>query len=99
MRRTVDQVHLPHMAIQLYVKDSSTPGAAGKTIGEITEEQLATLVELLEEENEGDHDYYVDRDILDFLTEEGADAELVKMLEPHLPASEEEGIEIEWRKT
>jgi len=86
------------MAIQLYLKESSTPGAAGKAIGTITEEQLACLVDLLEEENEGDRDYYIDRDILDFLTEEGADEDLVKMLEPHIPAEEGEGIEVEWRR-
>ena len=86
------------MAIQLYVKESSTPGAVGTAIGAITEEQLACLVDLLEEENEGDRDYYIDRDILDFLTEEGADAELVKLLEPHLPSADGEGIEIEWRE-
>ena len=86
------------MAIQLYLKESTTPGAVGKAIGAITEEQLATLVDLLEEENEGDRDYYVDRDILDFLQEEGADAGLIALLEPHLPATEGEGIEIEWRK-
>jgi hypothetical protein len=86
------------MSISLYLKESSTPGAAGKKIGTITDEQLATLVDLLEEENEGDHDYYVDRDILDFLQEEGADADLIKMLEPHLPQAEGEGIEVEWKK-
>lgn len=86
------------MAIQLYLKETSTPGAAGKAIGEITEDQLATLVELLEEENEGDRDYYIDTDILDFLTEEGADPALIAMLKPHVPETEGEGIEIEWRK-
>lgn len=86
------------MAIQLYLKETSTPGAAGKAIGPITEEQLATLVELLEEENEGDRDYYIDRDILEFLQEEGADAALIDMLKPHVPEAEGEGIEVEWRK-
>lgn len=86
------------MAIQLYLKETSTPGAAGKAIGTITEEQLASLVELLEEENEGDRDYYIDVDILDFLQEEGADAALIALLKPHVPETEGEGIEIEWRK-
>ncbi len=87
------------MAIQLYLKETSTAGAAGKVIGTITEEQLASLVELLEEENEGDHDYYVDRDILDFLEEEGADPALIALLSPHVPKGDDgEGIEVEWRK-
>jgi hypothetical protein len=86
------------MAIQLYLKETSTAGAAGKAIGTITEEQLATLVELLEEENEGDRDYYIDRDIIDFLQEEGVDAALIALLSPHLPEGDGEGIEVEWRK-
>ena len=78
------------MGIRLYVKDQS------RLIGAITAEQLETLNDLLEEEDSQDHDYYVDRDILDFLEEEGADAELIALLRPHIP--EGDGVEIQWRE-
>ena len=78
------------MAYRLYVKDS------GKVLGTITEAQLQTLVDLLEEEDAEDHDYYIDNDILDYLKEEGADAELLALLRPHV--TEEDGIEVEWKE-
>jgi hypothetical protein len=78
------------MAIRLYNKDTNT------LLGEITAEQLQTLVDLLEEESEDDRDYYIDQDTLDVLAEEGADAQLLNLIRPHV--GEEEGIEVEWRK-
>jgi hypothetical protein len=78
------------MAIRLYNKDS------GSLLGEITPEQLQTLVDLLEEESEDDRDYYIDRDTLDVLAEEGADEKLLAIIRPHV--GEDEGIEIEWRQ-
>ncbi|MBI3945789.1 MAG: galactosyldiacylglycerol synthase [Armatimonadetes bacterium] len=50
-------------------------------IGSITEEDLALLIDCLEEEDTEDTDYYIDRDTLAYLKEEGASAELVAMLE------------------
>ena len=78
------------MPITLYIKD------AGKPIGTLTEEQLQTLIDLLEEEDDEDRDYYIDRDILEYLAEEGADAALLDLLRPHV--SGDDGIEIEWRE-
>jgi hypothetical protein len=78
------------MAIRLYNKDS------GKLLGEITPEQLQTLVDLLEEESDDDRDYYIDRDTLDVLAEEGADETLLGLIRPHV--GEDEGIEVEWRR-
>ena len=78
------------MAIRLYNKDTQT------LLGEITPEQLQTLQDLLEEESEADRDYYVDRDSLDVLAEEGADEKLLALIRPHV--GEEEGIEIQWRE-
>jgi hypothetical protein len=78
------------MAIRLYNKDSQT------LLGEITPEQLQTLQDLLEEESEEDRDYYVDRDTLDVLAEEGADEKLLALIRPHV--GEDEGIEIEWKR-
>lgn len=78
------------MAFQLYIKDSE------KLIGTLSEEQLDELIELLEEEGAEDHDYYIDKDVLAFMEEEGAEEELLAMLRPHV--SDDEGIEVEWRE-
>ena len=77
------------MSYSLYIKDSK------KVLGTITEAQVQTLVDLLEEEDAKDQDYYVDKDILDYLEEEGADKELLALIRPHV--TEDDGIEIEWK--
>lgn len=78
--------------ITLYNKDS------GARIGTLSEQQLQDLIDLLVEESAEDQDYYIDSTTLDYLAEQGADAALLAMLRPHVPAGEgEEGIEIEWR--
>jgi hypothetical protein len=78
------------MSYQLYIKDS------GQLLGAVTEEQLDELIDLLEEEDSADHDYYIDKDVLAFLEEEGADEALLALLRPHI--GEEDGVEIEWRE-
>jgi hypothetical protein len=78
------------MAYALYIKDSQ------QRLGTITTEQLDGLMELLEEEDATDHDYYIDRDVLTFLEEEGADDSILALIRPHV--SEEDGVEIEWRE-
>jgi hypothetical protein len=41
----------------------------------------------------------VDRDLLDFMEEQGADASLLALLKPHVPEGDDaEGIEIEWKR-
>ncbi len=78
------------MPYRLYIKDS------GKPLGTITDEQLDTLIDLLEEEDSQDHEYYIDKDVLAFLEEEGADDALLAMIRPHV--SDDDGVEIEWRE-
>jgi hypothetical protein len=78
------------MAYRLYNKDT------GKPIGDLTAEQLQELIDLLEEESDDDQDYYIDRDILEFMKEEGADEALLAMLTPLV--GEDDGIEIEWKE-
>jgi hypothetical protein len=78
------------MAYALYIKDS------GELLGAISTEQLDKLVDLLEEEDSEEHDYYIDRDVLTFLEEEGADEELLALLRSHV--SDDEGVEVEWRE-
>jgi hypothetical protein len=78
------------MAYALYIKDSQ------ERLGTITAEQLDGLMELLEEEDTSDHDYYIDRDVLTFLEEEGADDAILALIRPHV--SDDDGVEIEWRE-
>lgn len=78
------------MSYRLYIKDSK------KLLGNVTQAQVQTLVDLLEEEGATDQDYYVDKDILDYLEEEGADKDLLALIRPHV--TEDDGIEIEWKE-
>ena len=78
------------MPYRLYIKDSD------RVLGTITEEQLDDLIDLLEEEDSGDNDYYVDADVLAFLEEEGVDEALLAMIRPHVTA--DDGVEIAWRE-
>jgi len=76
------------MPYRLYIKDS------GQVLGTISEDQLDDLIDLLEEEDSGDNDYYIDADVLAFLEEEGVDEGLLALIRPHVTA--EDGVEIAW---
>jgi len=78
------------MAYRLYIKDTST------LLGEITAEQRQELIDLLEEEEADDQDYYIDEDTLAYMEEEGADPALLELIRPHV--KEEDGVEIEWKE-
>jgi hypothetical protein len=78
------------MGLKLFNKDT------GKVIGAITAEQLQQLKDLLEEEDTQDHDYYIDRDLLEYLQDEGADPAVLELLRKEI--TDEEGVEIEWRE-
>jgi len=66
----------------------------GETIGEITKEQLQFLVDQLEEESESDNDYFIDRDTLELLSDNGADPELLALIEKAMGDDDE--IDIAW---
>jgi hypothetical protein len=66
----------------------------GDTIGEISDKQLAFLVEQLEEEHEEDEDYFIDRDTLELLSDNGADPELLAMLEKAI--GDDDSMDIAW---
>ena len=66
----------------------------GDAIGQISDEQLAFLVEQLEEEHDDDTDYYIDRDTLELLSDNGADPELLAMLEKAI--GDDESMDIVW---
>jgi hypothetical protein len=63
-------------------------------IGVINDKQLAFLVEQLEEEHEEDQDYFIDRDTLELLSDNGIDPELLAMLEKGL--GDDESMDIAW---
>lgn len=66
----------------------------GAEIGEITDKQLAFLVEQLEEEHEEDQDYFIDRDTLELMSDNGADPELLAMLEKAI--GDDDSMDIAW---
>jgi hypothetical protein len=65
-------------------------------IGEITDEQLDFLIDMLEEEDSKDQDYWIDQATLEYFQENGGDPALIKLL--HDAIGESEGIEIEWNE-
>ena len=66
----------------------------GDDIGQISDEQLAFLVGQLEEEHDDDTDYYIDRDTLELLSDNGADPELLAMLEKAI--GDDDSMDIAW---
>jgi hypothetical protein len=63
-------------------------------IGVISPAQLKFLVEQLEEEHDDDQDYYIDRDTLELLADNGIDDELLAMLEKAL--GDDDAMDIAW---
>jgi hypothetical protein len=63
-------------------------------IGVFTDEQLKFLVAQLEEDHGDDKDYFIDRDTLELLSDNGADPELLAMLEKGLAGDDE--MDISW---
>lgn len=66
----------------------------GDDIAEITDKQVAFLVEQLEEEHEEDQDYYIDRDTLELMSDNGIDPELLAVLEKAL--GHDDSMDIAW---
>jgi len=66
----------------------------GQEIGEITEADLAFLQEQMEEDREGDNDYYINEDELQVFSEAGASESMVALLRAALDENGE--LEIEW---
>ena len=67
---------------------------SGDEIGNITDKQLSFLKESLEEEHDDDTDYFIDRDVLELLSANGADPELLAMLEKGMGDDDE--MDIAW---
>jgi len=63
-------------------------------IGNISEEDLSFLIDMLEEEGVDDQDYWIDIATLDYFEENGCGPHLLEMLQDAV--GESDGIEIEW---
>lgn len=61
----------------------------GAEIGEISDAHLQFLVDQLEEENDDDKDYFINRDTLELMSDNGADPELLALLEKAIGRDEE----------
>lgn len=68
----------------------------GAIVGEVTDAQMQQLIDLLEEEDSTDQDYYVDQAVLEYLMERGADPALLDLVRPHIPP--EGGVDIQWQE-
>jgi hypothetical protein len=66
----------------------------GDAIGTITDDQLKFLVEQLEEEHEDDKEGFIDRETMELLSDNGADPELLAVLEKGLADDDE--MDISW---
>ena len=69
---------------------------SGDLLGEITETELSSLTNFLEEESAEDRDYYITGDTIDYLATNGADAALVALLRKAV--GEQDGVEIRWSR-
>jgi hypothetical protein len=69
----------------------------GETIGEINEKQLKFLVDMLEEEDEDDQDYFIDQDTLELFSDNNCDPELLALLESAIEEGED-GVDVAWEK-
>lgn len=69
---------------------------SGALLGTVNESDVQCLIDVLEEEDTKDVDYYVDLDTVDILEDNGASAALVQMLRKAIGAAE--GIDIRWEK-
>lgn len=66
----------------------------GLIVGSISEEQLAFLIDQLEEESDDDRDYYINAATLEMFEAGGVDKELLALLKKALGNREE--MELEW---
>lgn len=72
----------------LYDKNS------GALLGVISEEDVQCLIDVLEEEDSKDVDYFINLDTVDILEDNGASLDLVQMLRKAIGAAE--GIDVRW---
>jgi processive 1,2-diacylglycerol beta-glucosyltransferase len=68
----------------------------GTLLGTVDANDVQCLIDVLEEEDTKDVDYYIDPATVDILEDNGASASLVEMLRKAIGARE--GIDIRWEK-
>lgn len=69
---------------------------SGALIGELTETDVQCLIDVLEEEDTKDVDYFVDLATVDILEDNGASLDLVQLLRAAIGANE--GVDVRWEK-
>ena len=77
--------------VKLSLKDSGT------FLGTIDDADLQLLLDQLEEEDEGDTDYYITPMTIEMLEESGASAGLIGILKQAVGDSE--GVDVVWEKS
>ncbi len=77
--------------IHLYKQNCDT--YEREVLGKITEKQLDFLIDNLEEEFDEDEEYFLNPDTLEYLKEQGADSDLITMLNSAL-AGCQDGVDI-----
>jgi hypothetical protein len=65
-------------------------------LGEVSESDIECLVDVLEEEDSKDVDYFIDLATVDILEDNGASPQLAKMLRNAIGATE--GLDVRWEK-
>jgi inactivated superfamily I helicase len=65
-------------------------------LGEVGETDIQCLIDVLEEEDSKDVDYFIDLDTVDILEDNGASLDLVTMLRTAIGATE--GVDVRWEK-
>jgi hypothetical protein len=74
---------------RLYNKQS------GALLGTVSDADIQSLIDHLEEEHRTDEDYYIDAATIDLLEEKGASASLVSLLRK---SAGKEGIDVRYEK-
>jgi hypothetical protein len=77
--------------IQLYTEHPNT--YERKVVGTMTEKQLDFLIDNLEEEFAEDEEYFLNAETIDYLREQGAESDLIALLEKAL-AGATDGVDI-----
>jgi processive 1,2-diacylglycerol beta-glucosyltransferase len=66
----------------------------GDEIGTITDDQLKFLIEQLEQEHDDDREFFIDRETMELLSDNGADPELLAVFEKALAGDDE--MDVSW---
>ncbi len=69
---------------------------SGALLGTINDADVQCLVDVLEEEDSKDVDYFIDLVTVDILEDNGASGEMVQMLRAAIGSTE--GVDVRWEK-